>query len=34
MLADIYLANEFQAERSGKKVAQINEIDAEMRKAG
>ncbi|WP_027132970.1 RpiB/LacA/LacB family sugar-phosphate isomerase [Geminicoccus roseus] len=34
MLADIYLSNEFQAERSGKKVAQIDQIDAEMRKAG
>ena len=34
MLADIWLANEFQAERSGKKVAQIDQIDADLKKAG
>ena len=34
MLADIWLANEFQAERSGKKVAQIDQIDSDLKKAG
>lgn len=34
MLADIWLGNEFQAERSGKKVAQIDQIDAELKKVG
>jgi ribose 5-phosphate isomerase B len=31
MLADIWLANEFQAERSGKKVAKIDALDAQAR---
>lgn len=31
MLADIWLANEFQAERSGKKVAKIDALDAAAR---
>jgi len=31
MLVDIWLANEFQSERSGKKVAKIDQVDTDYR---